>query len=172
MPYENNISFSAEGQPASTVENLNFVNPGSFRLVIDTLKYPNAQFMVQAAAIPTISATGAPYNTPQRNIFASPDKVEYESLTVTFLIDEYLTNYMEIHDWLFGMVSEIDDKATRKTRDLSLLVLDSNNNLVKTIKFVDAFPTSLGSLPFDITITDVEYLSAAVTFEYSYFKIE
>lgn len=110
MPYENNISFSAESQPASTVENLNFVNPGSFRLVIDTLKYPNAQFMVQAAAIPTISATGAQYSTPQRNIFASPDKVEYESLTVTFLIDEYLTNYMEIHDWLFGMVSEIDDK--------------------------------------------------------------
>lgn len=172
MPYENNINFSPTAQPVPVVENLNFVNPGAFRLVIDSLKYPNAQFAVQAAAIPTISVTPAPFNTPTRDIFASPDKVQYESLTVTFLIDEQLNNYMEIHDWLFGLATEVDNKTNKKTRDISLIVLDSNNNLVKTIKFVDAIPTSLGSLPFDVTITDIEYLTAAVTFEYSYFKIE
>ena len=42
--------------------------------------------------------------------------------------------------------------------------------LTKQIKFVDAYPTSLSSLPFDITTTDVEYLTAVAQFEYSYYQ--
>ncbi len=38
------------------------------------------------------------------------------------------------------------------------------------IKFVDAYPTSLSSIPFDITTTDVEYLTAVASFRYSYYQ--
>ena len=31
------------------------------------------------------------------------DKIEYEDLSVTFLVDEYLENYIELHNWLKGI---------------------------------------------------------------------
>jgi hypothetical protein len=48
--------------------------------------------------------------------------------------------------------------------------MNSANNVTKQIKFVDAYPTTISSLPFDITTTDVEYLTAAVSFNYSYYQ--
>tara|TARA_B110000503_G_C7075004_1_gene382529 strand:- start:696 stop:1211 length:516 start_codon:yes stop_codon:yes gene_type:complete len=169
MPYDLNVNFNTE-RTSVPVENLSFVNPTGFRLVIDSLKYPNAQFMVQQVALPDISVEAATYSTPFRDIGMSGGKVNYGELSLTFLIDEQLTNYQEIHDWLFGLVSEQDSKSLKKNRDLTLMVLSSANNVIKQIQFVDAYPTTLGSLPFDVTQTDIEYLTATVSFGYSYFR--
>lgn len=168
MPYTTNINFT-DTVTDTDIQPLNFVNPNGFKLVIDNQKYKNAQFMAQQIALPDMSVTGAPFNTRQRNILEKPDKVEYGSFEMTFLIDENLVNYKEIHDWMLGLVTE-DDYGVRKERDMTLQVLSSHNNVLVEIQFIDAYPTSLGSLPFDTRATDVEYLTAAVSFNYSYFK--
>jgi len=80
------------------------LNPSAFNLVIDTLKYPNAQFSIQTAALPDLTATGAPLNTPKRNITQMPDKISYGSFTCAFLVDENMLNYEEIHDWMLDLV--------------------------------------------------------------------
>jgi|SaaInlV_135m_DNA_1039713.scaffolds.fasta_scaffold00019_45 hypothetical protein len=169
MPYDLNVNFKNE-RTSILSEDLSLLNPTGFRLTIDSLKYPNAQFMVQQVELPELSVTSQTFSTPLRDISMSGGKVVYSPLTLTFLIDEELSNYQEIHDWLFGLVSEQDSRSVKKSRDLTLLVLSSSNNVIKQIQFIDAFPTSLGSLPFDITQTDVEYLTATVSFDYSYFK--
>jgi hypothetical protein len=168
MAYENEINYKVE--PTSVLaENQSFANPAGFRLVIDNLKYPNAQYNVQAAAIPDLSVPGAAMNTPKRNVLIAADKVEYAPLTLTFLVDENFTNYQEIHDWMFGMVGQADF-GDRKTRDLTLIIYNSSNNVVKEIQFADAHPTSLSSLPFEVTNETVNYLTAVVEFSYSYYK--
>ena len=168
MAYTNEINYSAE--PTSTlVENINFANPSSFRLVIDNLKYPNAQYTVQLASIPDMSVDGPAFNTPKRNILAAADKVVYAPLQLTFIVDENFTNYKEIHDWMFGMAGQ-DDLGQRKTRDLTLIIYNSANNVVQEIKFSDAHPTSLSSLPFEVTTESVNYLQAVAEFNYSYYK--
>lgn len=170
MPYEKSVNFNVE-QTNTVNETLSFANGISFRLAMDKLKFPNVEYTIQTLALPDMSITGATFFTPTRNITAPPDKVDYGAFEVTFLVDEYLKNYIEIHDWMFGMVSESDNtKASRKTRDLTLQVLTSHNNVAKEIVFVDAYPTNLSSLPFDTTITDTNYLIANVSFVYSYFK--
>jgi hypothetical protein len=172
MPYTNNISFNEGLITSASLTNTTFVSPSGFRLLIDNQKYKNAQFTVQTVALPDMSITGAPFNTPQRNITAAPDKVDYGIFDMTFLIDEDLYNYKEIHDWMLGMVTEADDsKSARKTRDMSLMILNSHNNVSREIKFIDAYPVNLSSLPFDATTTDVEYLIGNVSFNYSYFKL-
>ena len=145
----------------------NFLNPTAFVLILDNLKYPNAEFTVQTMILPDITVTGVPYATPSRNITMAADKIEYGSFEVSFLVDEDLTNYKEIHDWLYGQV----DLQTAQFRDITLSILSSANNVNKEIKFVDAHPITLSALPFDITTTDVEYLTAVVSFEYNYFQI-
>lgn len=168
MAYTNEINYKLE--PTSyLVDQQTFANPAGFRLVIDSLKYPNAQYNVQAAAIPDLSVPGATMNTPKRNILMAADKLEYAPLTLTFLVDETFTNYQEIHDWMFGMVGQADLNQ-RKNRDLTLVIYNSSNNVVKEIQFVDAHPTSLSSLPFEVTNENVNYLTAVVEFNYSYYK--
>jgi len=161
MPYELT-------QELSTLdENVNYVNPTAFRLVIDNLNYANAQFNVQTVALPEISVTATPLNSRQVNIYSTPDKITYGTLELSFLIDEKFINYMEIHDWLFTLV-----KGTSTTKDMQLIILDSNNNVAREIQFINAMPISLGSIPFDITASDVEYLTATVSFQYDYYKFK
>jgi len=172
MAYEKDISFEVGVPERSLDDTAGFAKPVGFRLAIDRLKFPNAEFNVQTASIPEISVNAAQYATPQRTIEVSGDKVTYAPLTISFIIDENLTNYNEIHDWLFGLVTVPEDRSVSKTRDMSLLILDSHNNVSREITFTSAFPTSLSTLDFDAKSTDVEYLIADATFSYSYFKVK
>ena len=173
MPYTTTVNFSDDYQ-APTQDQTAFVNPSGFGLLIDSLKYKNAQYFVQTASLPDVSTAGAPLQYKQRNIAAMPDKLEYASLEVAFLIDEDLMNYKEIHDWILGLVIEPDQASytSRKTRDLTLQILTSHNNVGQEIVFVDAYPISLSSLPFSTNVTDVEYLTAVASFNYSYYKFK
>lgn len=168
MIYKKNVNFDT---PDALNTNPNFALPLSFRLTIDGQKYKNAMFSVQRVTIPDISAEAAPVARPQRNLAFAPDKITYSNLELSFLIEEDFTNYIEIHDWIYGAVTQPDSPDVKKYKDISLLILSSHNNIVREFKFVSAFPISLSSVQFDSTITDAEYLTANVTFHYSYFKI-
>ena len=150
----------------------NFLNPSSFVLTLDSQSYSGAEFTVQTMVLPDVSAEGAPLQFKQINIAMAADKITFGAFEISYLIDEDLLNYKEIFDW---MKSNVETKHSTTTssdhyRDMTLTVMNSANNVTKQIKFVDAYPTSLSSLPFDITTTDVEYLTAVATFQYSYYE--
>lgn len=171
MPFDNNVNFNVQ-QTSNLTSNLNYLAPASFRMSIDRLKFPNVEYSVQTVVLPDVTVNPAIFHTPQRNIGIPGDKVDFTPLQISFLVDEEMKNYQEIYDWMIGEVTQADnDKEYSKTRDLTLSVLSSHNNVVKQIQFIDAYPTSLSSLPFDLTITDVQYLTSLVSFEYSYFKL-
>lgn len=171
MVYDTRVDFS-DSASNQRIDDVTFADPISFRLLIDAQRYPNTEFTVQTASIPEISVDAAPYATPQRTIEIAGDKISYSPFSCSFIIDEKLENYHEIHEWLLGLVIEQDSRSIKKTRDVSLIVLDSNNNPTREIKFVDAYPVSLTTLDFDVKNTTVDYLTAEVTFNYSYFKIQ
>ena len=150
----------------------NFLNPSSFVLTLDSQSYSGAEFTIQTMILPDVSVEGAPVNFKQINVGRAGDKIGFGSFEISYLIDEDLLNYKEIFDW---MKSNVETKHSTTTssdhyRDMTLTVMNSANNVTKQIKFVDAYPTSLSSLPFDITTTDVEYLTAVATFQYSYYE--
>ncbi len=147
----------------------NFLNPTSFVLQLDRVIYPTAEFTVQTMVLPDVSVNGAPYHTPSRSIAMAADKIEYGQFECSFLVDEDLINYKEIYTWLYDQVDDVHSQSN--VRDLTLNIMSSANNVTKQIRFIDAYPINLSSLPFDITTTDVEYLTAIVSFNYSYFEI-
>lgn len=170
MPYDKSVDFSDTAQ-STLLKDVGYASPIGFRLAIDSIRYPNAEFTVQTASIPEITVDAATYATPQRNIEVAGDKITYAPFSCSFIIDENLENYYEIHDWLIGLVIEPDDKNIRKTRDMTLLILNSHNNVSREVQFADAYPTSLSTLDFDAKLTSVDYLTAEVSFNYSYFKL-
>jgi len=112
----------------------------------------------------------------------------YGDLTLRFLIDEDMENYMAIHNWLTGLgfpettqdykdlLSNEDDVTQpedpkRAFSDGSLTILNSNYRTNAIVKFKDLFPTSLTSLEFDTSATDIQYFTADATFKYTIYNI-
>ena len=151
----------------------NFLNRSSFVLTLDSQTYSGAEFTVQTMMLPDITSEGAPLPFRNLNVAMAGDKLTYGSFEVSYLIDEDLLNYKEIYDWMKQNVETLHQQeiiGNNHVRDLTLTIMNSANNVTKQINFIDAYPTALSSLPFDITTTDVEYLTAVVTFDYSYYE--
>ena len=80
---------------------LDYASPIQFRF--KCTKLPEVEFTCQTANIPGISLGGATQSTPLLDVPVPGDKLTFGSLDITFLVDENLNNYKEIHDWLLGL---------------------------------------------------------------------
>ena len=58
------------------------------------------------------------------------------------------------------------------TTDATLTVLTSNMNPQINFHFKNCFPLSLSSIAFDSGGTDIDYVTADVSFRYDFYKVE
>ena len=175
---------------------LDYASPVQFRFKCS--KLPKVEFFCQTANIPGIGLGVADIETPLKSIPFPGDKVTYQDLAISFLVDENLNNYKEIHDWIIGLgapqnhtqFSTLRDTGTDRFpgqttnspnnnavpdggtySDATLTVLNSKNIAVTEIRFHNIFPTSLGALSYDVQASDVNYLQTNVDFSYMYYEI-
>ena len=80
---------------------LDYASPTQFKFGI--LQLPKVEFFTVSANVPEISGTPAIVNTPFKNIPTIGDKLEYGNLSISFIVDEYLENYLSLHNWLTGI---------------------------------------------------------------------
>lgn len=165
------------------IANRNFLSPVGFKFSL--ARYPKVSFFSNSTRIPEISLDLAMQPTYLKNIDVPGEKLSYGDLTLRFLVDENLENYMIVHNWLTGLgypettqdyVDLItDDNGIRDSKsafsDASLHILNSNFKDTAIVKFKDVFPYSLSSLEFDSTATDVQYFTAEVSFKYTVYNI-
>ena len=171
-----------------------------WRLAFNRL--PKTTWFCTAANVPGITLGEAQYATPMSDMFVAGDKLTFETLNITFLVDEELQNYRELWDWIVGIGSPVNhsqwettlakgdgairqfgtndaDPRTKSTfeesnlySDATLLVYNSKNIPKVNVKFKNMFPTSLSSLEYSQDLTDVEYFKASATFRYLYYEFE
>ena len=165
------------------IENRNFLSPIGFKFTLS--KTPKVTFFSNSSRIPEISLGTALQPSYLKDIDIPGDKLQYGEFSLRFLVDENLTNYMAIHNWLTGLgypesTSEFKDATTDAEglrdreevfSDGSLSILNSNFRQVAVVKFKDLFPVFLTSLEFEATDTDVNYFTAEVTFKYTIYEI-
>ena len=77
---------------------LDYSSPTQFRFLINQL--PKVQYFTTEANIPGIALGDIELATPLKNIPLMGDKLTYEDLNITFIVDENLENYVEMHTWL------------------------------------------------------------------------
>ena len=150
-------------------ENINPLSPNGFMLSIQ--KLPSLTYFCQRVNLPAISLPAADQATPFVNIPHKGEILEYEDLIVEFLVDSKMENYKAINYW---MTDGFPDNSPPEDlfSDGTLHVLDVNNQIAQSIKFVDMVPVSLQGLTFESTASDVQYLVGTATFRYSYYKFE
>jgi hypothetical protein len=91
--------------------NLDYASPTQFKFNI--LKLPKVEFFCTAVNIPGITLGTAEFATPLKNIPLPGDKLSYDPLNMTFLVDENLENFQEIHGWLVGLGFPRDHREFR-----------------------------------------------------------
>ena len=80
---------------------LDYASPVQFRFKCS--KLPTVEFFCQTANIPGISIGSASMPTGLKDIPIPGEKVSYQDLAISFLVDENLNNYKELHDWISGL---------------------------------------------------------------------
>jgi hypothetical protein len=164
--------------------NINPLSPNGFMFSIQ--KLPELNFFAQSVNLPGITLGAPEYGNPFQVQPIPGESLTYDQLTVQFLIDETMTNYQAIYNWIVALgfpndyeqyttfVSEdnrgITSELATNYSDATLQILSGNNQIVKTVQFVDLFPIALDSLQFAGTNTDVQYLIGNATFRYGYYK--
>ena len=168
---------------AKQLQNRNFLSPVGFKFTL--AKEPKVAFFCNSAKIPEITLGTEVQATYLKDIDVPGDKITYGDLSLKFLVDEDMVNYMAIHNWITGLgfpettqqyKNLITDEEglqdpKRAFSDGSLYILDSNYNTNAVVKFKDLFPISLTSLDFNSTQTDIQYFTADVTFKYTVYNI-
>ena len=168
------------------ISNRNFLSPGGFRFTL--AKYPKVAYFCQSANIPAISVGELTQPTPFRPI-PFEGVLSYQTLSLRFLVDENLENYLIIHNWMRGLgVPEkfqerqelIDSSVNNRTKgigekefaDGTLTVLNSNFQPKFNVVFKDMFPVSLNTLEFDAAVSDTDYFNSVVEFNYLQYEIQ
>ena len=167
------------------IENKNYLSPVGFKFNI--VKTPKVDFFSNSARIPGIELGNIQVGNYLKAIDLPGDNIRFEDLTLQFIVDENLENYLEIHNWIyslgypksvdqFGDLIRADDNQfvidnLRQFSDGTLTVLNSNFVPMSYIKFKDLFPISLSTLEFTASETDYSYFTATVTFKYLIYEI-
>ena len=165
------------------IQNRNFLAPVGFKFTL--AKYPKVSFFSNSARIPELSLGTAIQASYLKDIDIPGEKLTFGDLTVRFLVDENLKNYMAVHNWLKGIgfpetPQQFKDQTTDSDglrdekevfSDGSLHILNSNFQDVAIVKFNDLFPVGLTSLEFDATETDINYFTAEVVMRYTVYSI-
>lgn len=165
------------------IANRNFLSATGFKFILS--RVPKVDFFSQTASIPGINLGTAIQPSYLKDIPVPGDKLTFEDFTLQFNVDENLENYMEIQNWMRGLgypdsIAEYDkwrlSDPINPTQDPnlsdgSLIIFNSNFNPIATVRFEGMFPISLSTLQFDATSTDVQYITAQVSFKYAIYKI-
>ena len=181
---------SPQPRPGTPIENRNFLSPVGFKFGLK--RSPAVAFFCNEANIPSIDLGIADQPSYLKNIPVPGDKIQFGDLSLRFLVDEDLTNYMEVQNWIRGLgypeslqeFQDLDDAGQltdafgkfKQSRDDiysdgTLQILSSNLVPKFQVQFSDLFPYSLSTMSFDATDTDIEYFTADVSFKYTIFNI-
>ena len=174
-------------RPGTPIDNRNFLAPTGFKFSLK--RSPGVAFFCNQANIPSLDLGIATQPSYLKDIDVPGDKIQFGDLTLRFLVDEDLVNYMEIQNWIRGLgypetlqefdrlekeavlPGNFDRSGDNIYSDGTLQILSSNLVAKFNVNFKDMFPYALSTITFDATDTDIEYFTADVSFKYTIYNL-
>lgn len=142
----------------------------NFKLKLPTLN--QLEMRAQSVVIPGLNLGQAEIPTPFVRIH-EPGNLDYNDLTVSFMVGENLKDYLEIFNWMVQLgYPDSLDQYKPKVIDGSVLILNSAMNPIMNVRFTDLFPISLSDLSFDSTLSEIQYATATVSFRFNRFYFD
>jgi len=174
------------------IENRNFLSPTGFHFTV--IRAPKVSYFGYQINVPGLDLGVVEQNNYLSQIPRPGENISFGDLSLTFLVDEDLENYMEIQNWMrgIGFPESLDQIYDWQKKDViskypnnykneselnlysdgTLAIYNSADNPNFKVVFQNLFPYSLSPLQFDSQVGDVQYLSATVNFKYTIYNIE
>jgi len=167
--------------------NPNLLQPNKF--ILTFARTPNMTYFCQSVSVPGISTSEISTPNPFLDIYVPGEKAIYDLLNVTFIVDEELQSWLEIHDWIRAMTFPKEFEEYQKLgqlnrytsaglgkrpqySDASIVLLSSNNKPYYSFNFHDAFPVSISTFIMNTQDDPDTVITADATFRYSYFDVQ
>jgi hypothetical protein len=161
---------------ATLSTNKNYLQPTGFRVVISRENYPNIEYFAQSVTHPGVSIP--PVELATFNIRTVPlagDKLAYDELLLTLILDEDMESYKEMYTWLerMSLEGQVNNTGTGVPTfaDITLSVLTSHNNQGTQFRYKDCLPTNVSSIQFNAAAGDVSYITFDAGFRFTKFEI-
>lgn len=150
-------------------------------------RFRDLRYDCRNVTMPGISSDQLQLANQTNKIKVASNKLDYEDFQADFLVDENLTNYLQVFDWIRGITAP--EKTTQFANlnsesalspggkkynifsDGTLIIRTNTGNSNIKVEFKDLFPISLSGLEFSYINGQAEVLMASVTFTYNYYDI-
>ena len=172
--------------------NRNLLQGSKFKLNFDRL--PDVSFFCTEVNIPGLTLSENMRSTPFIDYTVAGDKITYSPLEISFLINENLSPWKEVHDWMrgLGFPTEFEEyvnlsalqaatmysglmslgSESPQYSDGRLSIYTNKNNPVATISFKDLYPVEISSINFATKMTAEDIISGTAKFAFMYYNFE
>lgn len=140
-------------------------------------RVPKVQYFLQDLIIPAINLGSIVQYTPRLDYPIPGDKLEYDPLTLSFLIDEDFDNIFEVYNWMMALRNpiagnELNEQTDNDLADATIIVLNNNKEPKVKFTFIDCFPSSLDGALFDVSAEGDDPQVGNLVLDYSYYIME
>jgi hypothetical protein len=154
--------------------NVNILLSTGFRFLLT--RTPNITYFCQGVNLPDITLGEVEQPTRFIPIKHPGTSWNYGDLEISFIIDENMENWREIHSWMRSLkgvedFNEFESNPTEHFSDASLVVLNSAMKPNLEVTFEKIFPKTLSGIQFTSDTTDSAQVIANATFAYTSYDI-
>ena len=171
--------------------NTDLLQSTKFQVIFERM--PSVTYFCQSVNLPGISLTEIMRPTPFIDLYHPGEKAVYDTFNITFLVNEDMSAWRELHDWIRGATFPTDFKEYlnlgRQTNasyfqsvynnkrpvvytDGVMTIYSNKNNPRFRVKYSDVFTTYVGSLSFNTGDSAENIITCDATFRFSYYDLE
>lgn len=163
-----------------TPENTSLLQPTKFSFIIPDM--PFLKYFCQTVQLPSVTTNEIQVPNQHAPIYVHGEKLNYEPLSISAIMDEDLRVWDETYKWLKALTrpQSYDQYPRKSVRDVKTplyfdgyLTVNTNANIPNMrIKFINCHPIAIGMVNFDTKVDADTIPTADFTFRYDYFEIQ
>lgn len=159
-------------------ENTSFLQSNRFTFAFPTL--PFLKYFCQTVTLPSVTTSPVSISNPFSDTYRHGDKLVYDQLNVTAIVDEDLRVWEETYNWIqsltkpeqFKQYIRYFNKKADPYHDGVLTVNTNANRPNMRFTFLRCHPVGIGSLNFNTTENAQTILTLDITFRYDRYEIQ
>lgn len=161
---------------SNQITNTDFLNSNNSIVLID--KFKNIAFFTTDTTIPGVSMNHPSQPNQFANVKRAGDRLQFEPLVLGFKVNEDLSNWLEIYDWMKGVgfpesYQQYKDAVgpTEKEEslfsDISITILSNYKKPILTLNYRSCVPNSLSGISMSQSTSNVDTVICQVAFDFA-----
>lgn len=135
------------------------IKPNSFKFIFGENNMADIELAITEINVPDVSIANAIVTEMYRSPQFGGTKIEYAQVTINFIVDEDLSNWLQLFDWI-----KMVRAGEMLYPDGHVYIMTNRNNYFMRFNYLKMIPENLSGLNFNVTDSSLATMSADATF--------